>query len=137
MYFKWILLSLALCTAGYTNAIEIITSEPKNSSVIDADFVKAIFSGRVRYWPNGMPIKVITLPKNSKQHLELCKVFLKTHPRQFSRNWDIIIFSGFGEKPTEVETELEVIEKIKATPGSIGYINSDNGTEGLNVLFTK
>lgn len=137
MFLKRILLSLVLCAASYANALEIITSEPKDSSVIDADFVKAIFSGRVRYWPNGTPIKLITLPKNSKQHLELCKTFLEIHPRQFSRNWDIIIFSGFGEKPAVVETESEVIDRIQNTPGSIGYISNTNKKEGLNVLFNE
>ncbi len=134
---KKIVTIIALFTASYVHGVEIITSMPQQGIDINGNLIKAIFSGKARYWPDGTPIRVITLPKESTLHLDLCKDILKVHPRQFSRNWDIILFSGFGEKPISVNTEEEVVEKIKSTYGSIGYISNANDEGGIYVLEIK
>ena len=137
MFFKRLVTTVAIFSASYAHSVDIVTSMAHDGAEIDKHFIKAIFSGKARYWPDGTPIKVVTLPKSTNQHLNFCKDILKVHPRQFSRSWDIVLFSGFGEKPTEVNSDKEVIEKIRNTKGSIGYVSTTNNEGGVYVLQVK
>lgn len=137
MLFRSFVTITAILTVSYAHSVEIVTSMPQQGIDINTRMIKAIFSGKAKYWPDGTPIKVITQPKDSSQHLNLCKDILKVHPRQFSRNWDIVLFSGFGEKPILVESDQEVLEKIKSTNGSIGYVNTTSEEGGIYVIQIK
>ena len=137
MFFKRLVTTVAIFSASYAHSVEIVTSMALDGAEINKHFIRAVFSGKARYWPDGTPIRVVTLPKDTPQHLDLCKDVLKVHPRQFSRNWDIILFSGFGEKPILVDSDKEALDKIKNIKGSIGYVSNSNDEGGIYVLQVK
>lgn len=95
-------------------------------SVADTEFttgqLRRIFSMRQPTWPDGQEVVVIALKSQDKSHLLMCKNILKMFPYQLDRLWNKLAFSGLGETPILVNSEQEMIEKLLATPGSIGYV---------------
>lgn len=77
-----------------------------------------------RVWSDNTPIKVFTLPNDSESYKEFVNEYLRMQPYQLDRLWNRLVFSGTGSKPEEVSNAEEMIEKVKETPGAIGYIDS-------------
>lgn len=99
-------------------------------SHFDTSTLRAIFSGRMQRWPNGMHIKVFVLPQDNELHQTFCRKMLRTFPYTLQRQWDQQTFTGSGVAPTEISTSYQLREKVSRTPGAIGYgrrnIASDN-----------
>ena len=83
-----------------------------------------IYAMQKRAWSDSTPIKVYTLPNNSNLYKEFVTNYLKMQPYQLDRLWHRLVFSGTGARPEEVSSIEEMLEKVKSTPGAIGYIDS-------------
>jgi hypothetical protein len=60
------------------------------------------------------------------------------------RAWDRMVFTGTGFAPTVVQSEREMIERVRSTPGAIGYVRTRELSESdarllrsSRVLLTK
>jgi hypothetical protein len=93
----------------------------KNVKHLTTEMVREIFFMRLSSWPDGSPIHVFVLPDNHPLHIRFAKEILGVYPFQLRSAWDRLVFSGTGVSPTTVESEEEMLERIKSTPGSIGY----------------
>ncbi len=82
-----------------------------------------IYAMRKRNWSDGTPITVYTLPKSHSTHQEFVTQFLKLQPHQLNRLWHKLVFSGTGVQPEVVVSYDEMLEKVAATPGAIGYVD--------------
>ena len=96
--------------------------------------LRAIFSMRLHQWDDGQEITVFVLPKNNKSHIDFCKNKLGIFPYQLQRIIDKCIFSGQSQAPIVVKDSLEMLERLKNTPGSIGYLEKDYLDEGTNEI---
>lgn len=83
-----------------------------------------IYAMQKRVWSDNTPVKVFVLPNNSSVHKAFVKDVLKMQPYQLDRLWHRLVFSGTGTKPQEVQTVEKMLEKVRTTPGAIGYIDS-------------
>lgn len=79
---------------------------------------------RLQQWPGGQPVKVFVLPDDHQLHREFAKTVLGLFPYQLRRVWDRQVFSGTGQSPMTVNDEREMLQRIAATPGAIGYLES-------------
>jgi hypothetical protein len=93
----------------------------KNVKHLTTEMVREIFFMRLSSWPDGSPIHVFVLPDNHPLHIRFAKEILGVYPFQLRSAWDRLVFSGTGVSPTTVESKEEMLERIKSTPGSIGY----------------
>ncbi len=92
---------------------------------------------RVNQWPNGAPVVVFVLPDQSELHRTFTQKVLSMFPHQLRRNWDRYQYSGTGISPTEVKSPKEMIEKVIATPGAIGYADERFIDERVRILDVK
>jgi hypothetical protein len=76
-------------------------------------------------WPDGKPIKVFVLPSDDAVHISFAKGVLHIFPHQLKRSWDVLVYSGSGQAPTEVDSPEEMLKKVSSTPGAIGYLPED------------
>lgn len=83
-----------------------------------------IYAMQKRVWSDNTPVKVFILPKDSPLHKEFVNTYLRMQPYQLDRLWNRLVFSGTGTRPEEVTSLDEMLEKVKTTPGAIGYIDS-------------
>jgi len=84
--------------------------------------LRAIFSMRVRHWPNGGPIEVFVLEDHNAIHRQFLKDTLKMLPHQLRRHWDRYVYSGIGQGPTMVKDQQEMLERVRNVAGAIGYV---------------
>lgn len=98
--------------------------------------LQAIFSMRTRTWPNGAPVRVLVLPDNNKLHHAFVAKWLNLLPFQLRRAWDRLVFSGIGRAPETVQTEQEMLTRVAATPGSIGYLSQGLVDASIYVVQT-
>ncbi len=125
-YPRQLCLVLLLCM-GLTNpaplwALEVLTHPDVTDPAINRQMLRAVFSMRLRQWPDGTPITVYVLKPSSEVHIAFCKEVLGILPHQLQRSWDRLVFSGTGQAPIEVESLAEMQRRVLATPGAIGYL---------------
>ncbi|THB72999.1 MAG: hypothetical protein D6B28_04530 [Gammaproteobacteria bacterium] len=121
-----LLLCFVLCIAfsPCAYAIDIITNKSSSSQKFEYltnRELRAIFSLRLKQWPDGLPVTVVTMPNNSTVHKEFCKKILNIFPHQLKGGWDRVTYSGLGQPPIVAKTKEEMIDILKRTPGAIGY----------------
>ncbi|WP_319558127.1 hypothetical protein [Thiomicrorhabdus sp.] len=86
--------------------------------------LKRIYTMKTKVWPDGTPITVYTLETGNPLHKAFAQELLKTDIYQLDRIWNRLTFSGQGKPPIILENETEMLENLKNTPGSIGYLSS-------------
>ncbi|MDR4516740.1 MAG: substrate-binding domain-containing protein [Nitrosomonas sp.] len=116
---------------------QIVTHPDVNESNISKNYLRAIFSMRLRTWPNGVIIKVFVLPDDHKLHHEFSKEKLSLFPYQLRQSWDRLVFSGTGQAPTTVSSNEDMLSRIMNTPGAIGYLETTYVNDEIHVLQIK
>jgi len=123
-------LSTALSYADST----VIVNPSVSTKSIDTQTLGRIYAMQIKNWNDGQPVKVFTFPSNSKFHHQFVISKMKIQPHQLERLWNRLIFTGTGRTPIVVNSEKEMMKKVKETPGAIGYIENGDVTSDVNVL---
>ena len=58
-------------------------------------------------------------------------------PHQLRRTWDRMTYTGTGQPPITVDSVAEMLEKIKHTKYSIGYIDRRIEDEKIHFFDTQ
>ncbi len=126
-----LLLLLLACAAAPVAAaaaespgVEIITSPDRSQVVVDRALLRAIFTMRLRQWPDGQPLRVFVLADSNPLHDRFCREMLGTYPYVLRNSWDRMVYTGTGFAPVTVSSEEEMRRRVQATPGAIGYVAS-------------
>jgi len=101
--------------------ISVIVNPSVNQVALSQNTLRAIFGMRMRVWPDGQPIRVFVLADDDPLHIRFCKTVLQVFAHQMRSAWDRGVFSGTGQAPTLVGSELELVQLVASTPGGIGY----------------
>ena len=107
---------------------------PPDISSLTLNQARSIFSMRIRMWPDGTPITVFVLPDDNPNHNDFVRGLLTLLPHQLKRNWDRLVYTGIGQAPIEVANEEEMLERLRNTPGGIGYIETGTQDESLRLI---
>lgn len=103
------------------------------SVVVDRQMLRAIFTMRVRTWPDGAPVRVFVLPDDNSTHDKFCREQLGMYSYVLRDLWDRLEFTGTGLAPTIVHNLDEMRTRVQATPGSIGYAEAPDGPSRADV----
>ena len=123
---------------GAVCAQEIVVNPSlANGQGIKLNALRAIFSMRLRTWPDGTPVKVFVLDDDKALHVKFAKKRLDIYPHQLRYSWDRLVYSGTGQAPIKVGSEKEMLEKVAATPGAIGYLPESLISDKVHVLNIK
>lgn len=132
-----ILLLLAVGKAQANGHYEVVVHPDIHQETISVNVLRAIFSMRMKTWPNGHLIKVFVLPDDHPLHNDFAKEKLSVFPYQLRSTWDRLVFSGTGQAPFRVSSNEEMLKKIANTPGAIGYLETVYINDDLHVLKIK
>lgn len=111
-----------LAQAHTACAQEVVVNPSVQERALTRGALRAIFSMRLRTWPDGSSIKVFVLGDNSPLHVKFSKNILNVFPYQLRRTWNRLVYSGTGQAPIQVESIKEIVEQVASTPGAIGYL---------------
>jgi len=113
---------------------ELIANAAVPASEISRTQARLYFTMRLRQWPNDLPVKVFVLPDADPVHGRFAKGLLGLFPYQLRRVWDRQVFSGTGQAPVTVADEVEMIRRVAATPGAVGYVEAAPARPGIKPL---
>jgi hypothetical protein len=94
--------------------------------------LRAIFTLRTLYWPNGEKIRVFVLPDNNVVHKAFVKEKLGMFPHQLRRTWNRMTYTGTGQPPVTVDSIAEMLDKVQHTDNAIGYIGRRAEDESIH-----
>lgn len=123
-------------------AVDVVVSPSLSKTKLDRDWLRAVFTMRVREWPDGSPIRVFVLPDDNPLSDQFYRERLGMYSYVLRRAWDRMVFTGTGLAPTVVRSEQEMLERVRSTPGAIGFMRktpSNNRSSALGwrtVLLT-
>ncbi len=123
--------------AGPTEpAIVVITSasSTENENAIPRSTLRAMFGMRLHKWNDGTPVKVYVFRDEVAEHVLFSKEVLQVFPHQLRQAWDRLVFSGLGQYPEQVSSSQEMLSKVAATPGAIGYVQSSEVNQYVRIL---
>jgi ABC-type phosphate transport system substrate-binding protein len=104
---------------------QIIVNPDLADVTLDRDLLRAIFTMRLRSWPNGPPVRVFVLPDSDPLSDRFYREQLGMYSYVLRAAWDRMVFTGTGLAPTIVRSEEEMRQRVRMTPGAIGYVSKD------------
>jgi len=112
-------------TSFAADNIQVIVNSATAMRDLSRTSLRAIFSMRMKQFPDGTPVVVFVLPDRDERHRAFCKEALQVYPYVLRDTWDRMVFTGTGQTPIEVATQEELIKRVAATRGGIGYISQE------------
>jgi ABC-type phosphate transport system substrate-binding protein len=123
-----LLLSIGASHELRAQSVQIIVNPDISSVQLDRDLLRAIFTMRLRSWPNGPPVRVFVLPDSDPVSDRFYREQLGMYSYVLRSAWDRMVYTGTGFAPTLVRSEQEMRERVLATPGAIGYVSRGRGS---------
>ncbi|WP_271271405.1 hypothetical protein [Aliamphritea hakodatensis] len=114
----------------------VIVSPDVDTASVSRQLLLSVFSMRLNYWQDGVPVEVYVFADDDPAHLSFTKRYLRVFPYQLRAVWDRAVFTGSGDAPHQVFSAEEMLQKISAGKGAIGYVDGDlKGTENVRVVY--
>jgi hypothetical protein len=123
-----LLLSIGAWRESRAQSVEIIVNPSIANVQLDRDLLRAIFTMRLRSWPNGPPVRVFVLPDDNPVSDRFYREQLGMYSYVLRTAWDRMVYTGTGLAPTIVHSEEEMRARVLATPGAIGYVSRGRGS---------
>jgi ABC-type phosphate transport system substrate-binding protein len=121
-----ILLFIVVPAGVRAQSAEIIVNSAQQNVSLNRNLLRAIFTMQLRAWPNGPPIRVFVLPDNNPLSDQFYREQLGIYSYMLRSAWDRMVFTGTGLAPTVVQSEQEMRERVRSTPGAIGYVSKNS-----------
>jgi len=118
--FRLILLGL-LAWLPWASAQDLVVNAEVPVDALSRNEARLYLTMRLRNWPDGTAVHLFVLPDDHPLHERVANQVLGLYPYQLRRVWDRLVFSGTGQAPVTVQTPLELLERVAATPGALGY----------------
>lgn len=117
--------------------VDVVVSPSLSKTKLDRDLLRAVFTMRVREWPDGSPIRVFVLPDDHPLSDQFYRERLGMYSYVLRRAWDRMVFTGTGFAPTVVRSEQEMIERVRSTPGAIGFMHKREASSNNRPLTAR
>lgn len=129
------LMIAAILFASFSSVAEVsVIVNSANNDQINAKLIKRIYLGKIKAFPNGKKIKVLTLKDGAPETEAFRQSALKKSNSQFKSYWSKIAFTGKGTPPKEVDSAADMINAVKADASAIGFIDSAAVTGDVKVV---
>jgi hypothetical protein len=130
-------LTLTLCLmlfSQYSWGVEIITHRSVGANTLSPASARSIFGMRQVKWPDNTRVQVFVLADTHPTHVAMCKERLNLFPYQLRQSWDRLVYAGMAQAPIEVASEEELINRVAATPGAIGYVTKVKPNDSIKII---
>lgn len=101
---------------------------------IDVATAQRLYTGRAVEIA-GSPATVFNAPSGSKARERFMAAVMAMDDDKYVAYWTVRRHVGKGTPPREISTSAEMIERVQATPGAVGYVLASELKPGLNVVL--
>ena len=109
----------ASANAGFT----VVANLDAGLNEISITELKKLYLKKVPLLPNGKPVIVAGLERGDARN-EFIKNVLRRSDASLHAYWSRLMFSGRADPPKLFQTDVELLEYIRRTPGAIGFVDS-------------
>ena len=129
----WIFIFAALLGLSSTQAQIAVIANKSVSESVNKGTVAAIYSLTFTKWSSGSKVVVFDNGDNSSKSKFYS--FIGKDALSLKKEWLKKQLTGEGKAPETLSSDEDVIARVAATPGSIGYVKADNVTKNVKVLL--
>jgi ABC-type phosphate transport system substrate-binding protein len=132
-----VLAGLALSLGCGTVDADVVAVVSVKSSVgaLSKAQVADIFLGKTNRFPDGLPATPVDLTEDSAIRDEFYEKIAGKSAAQIKAYWSRIIFTGRGQPPPNVATNVEMKKRISGNPSAIGYIDRSLVDDSVKIVF--
>jgi ABC-type phosphate transport system substrate-binding protein len=132
-------LGLVLAVAGLgatpVRADEVVVIVNKdNPNAVDVDFVRRIYTGSLRGWPDGSPVLAYDQSEDTEAREQFCAGVLRKSMANLKAIWSQNIFTGKGLPPRVASPDAEMKRAIASERNAIGYIRRSQLDDSVKVV---
>ena len=130
------LLSLGLWTlaAQEQSAFRVITHPDNPVTSLSKTQVSKILLKKVSKWETGQRVQAVDQGAKDSVRAVFTKEIHGRSLASIQRWWQRQVFSGKGVPPPQLAGDRAVVDYVKKTAGSIGYVSKDAAVDGVKVL---
>ncbi|WP_108945515.1 phosphate ABC transporter substrate-binding protein [Shewanella halifaxensis] len=130
---KMLLACLVACSFNTTAAVVVI-GNPQGADSISVEDVKKLYLGKSTKL-NGANVTLFEMPEGSVERIEFHGKTTDRTDAQLQSNWSRLVFTGKAEAPVNQVDAAAMINGVKSTANSIGYIDESQLTSDVKVLL--
>ncbi len=126
--------AVALATpAAAEESFKVVVNASNGVSSLTRQQVSQLFLKKTTRWPSGQTVQVVE-PSNERVRLSFCKEVHGKSLAAVRAYWNQLIFAGREVPPIEKSDDDAVVSFVRSTPGGIGFVSVEAGTQGVKVV---
>lgn len=129
-----ITLMILTCAMDVHSQVAIIANSSVSESSLSADQLLEICLLETRTWSNGKAVELMLLRDNGPEEKQFFE-FLARTPLEMRKVWLRAQLSGQARPPLQVSSQEELVRKVEATPGAIGFVNKQKVRGKVKILL--
>lgn len=135
LFTKLLMVILVSFSASSFAEVSVVVNSA-NGDEINAKTIKRIYLGKLKSFPGGARVNVLTLPDSAESTEAFRDKALRKSNSQFKSYWSKLAFTGKGTPPKEIANDAAMIEAVKSDPNAIGFVDSASVTGDVKVVAT-
>lgn len=113
----------------------VVIVHPSNESAVTERLVQNLYLGRTSEFANGQSATPLDLTPSDALHEQFLRKVVRQRAVQYRRHWSQTLFTGGGEPPEQVASQMEMVRRVSENPSMIGYVHSDQVTDSVRVVL--
>ena len=101
---------------------------------LSADALKAVYTGKTKYWDGGQNIVIVVLNDKTDAAVQQASGM---EASQFKTFWQRLAFSGRGQEPKQADDAAAVVALVASTKGAVAIVPADTALTGVKKLDVK
>jgi len=132
-----LLIALACSLTARAAMADVVAVVSARSSVttLSRNQLLDIFLGRANRYPDGTPALPLDQAEGSTLRDEFYTKVAGQSSTQIKAYWSKIIFTGRGQPPPTVSSDVEMKKRIRDNPAAIGYIDRAMVDDSVRIVF--
>jgi ABC-type phosphate transport system substrate-binding protein len=128
-------LALGLSSTVLEADVVAVVSAKNPITALDKSQVADLFLGKTNRFPNGVQALPIDQAEGLAARDEFYDKVLGRTSAQMKAYWSKIIFTGRGQPPPSVSSDIEMKKRISENPAAIGYIDRSLVDSSVRIVF--
>lgn len=133
---RFLVTSLLALMAGGAQADLVVVANPRSGiEHLSVDEAINIFLGRYRQLPGGLSAQPVDLPESHPDKARFYAGLVGKNLAEIRAYWARLVFSGKTAPPVPAASPEEVIERVAAERGAIGYVDRSKADGRVRVVL--
>ena len=128
-------LALSLGNVAVKADVVAVVSAKNPITAMDKNQVADIFLGKTSRFPNGAQAVPIDQAEGSAVRDEFYSKVLERTAAQMKAYWSKILFTGRGQPPPSVSSDIEMKQRVSENAAALGYIDRSLVDDSVRIVF--